>query len=105
MGDKYPASVKLWRERWQYLANFFQFPDFIRKAIYTTNAIESVNSSIRKIIKNKKSFPSDNSVFKMLYLTLRDCSRKWTMHIRDWEMALNQFIIKFDLELSEINKG
>jgi len=104
-GDKYPASVKLWRERWQYLSNFFQFPDFIRKAIYTTNAIESVNSSIRKIIKNKKSFPSDNSVFKMLYLALRDCSKKWTMPIRDWEMALNQFIIKFDLNISEINKG
>lgn len=103
--EKYPASIKLWRDRWQYLANFFQFPDFIRKAIYTTNAIESVNSSIRKIIKNKKSFPSDNSVFKMLYLALRDCSKKWTMPIRDWEMALNQFIIKFDLDISEINKG
>ena len=104
-GEKYPASIKLWRDRWQYLANFFQFPDFIRKAIYTTNAIESVNSSIRKIIKNKKSFPSDNSVFKMLYLALRDCSKKWTMPIRDWEMALYQFIIKFDLDISEINKG
>lgn len=104
-GDKYPASVKLWRDRWQYLSNFFQFPDFIRKAIYTTNAIESVNSSIRKVIKNKKSFPSDNSVFKMLYLALRDCSKKWTMPIRDWEMALNQFIIRFDLDISEINKG
>lgn len=103
--EKYPASIKLWRDRWQYLANFFQFPDFIRKAIYTTNSIESVNSSIRKIIKNKKSFPSDNSVFKMLYLALRDCSKKWTMPIRDWEMALNQFIIKFDLDISEINKG
>lgn len=104
-GDKYPAAVKLWRERWQYLANFFQFSDFIRKAIYTTNAIESVNSSIRKIIKNKKSFPNDNSVFKMLYLALHDCSKKWTMPIRDWQMALNQFIIKFDLDITEINKG
>lgn len=104
-GDKYPAAVKLWRERWQYLANFFQFPEDIRKAIYTTNAIESVNASIRKIIKNKKSFPNDSSVFKMLYLTLHDCSKKWTMPIRDWQMALNQFIIKFDLDISEINKG
>lgn len=103
--DKYPASVKLWRERWQYLANFFQFPEDIRKAIYTTNAIESVNSSIRKIIKNKKSFPNDNSVFKMLYLALHDCSKKWTMPIRDWQMALNQFIIKFDLDISEISKS
>lgn len=104
-GDKYPAAVKLWRERWQYLANFFQFPDYIRKAIYTTNAIESVNASIRKIIKNKKSFPNDNSVFKMLYLALHDCSKRWTMPIRDWQMALNQFIIKFDLDIAEINKG
>lgn len=104
-GEKYPAAIKLWRDRWQHLSNFFQFPEDIRKAIYTTNAIESVNASIRKIIKNKKSFPNDNSVFKMLYLALHDCSKKWTMPIRDWQMALNQFIIKFDLDISEINKG
>lgn len=104
-GDKYPAAIRLWRERWQYLTNFFQFPEGIRKAIYTTNAIESVNASIRKIIKNKKSFPNDSSVFKMLYLALHDCSKKWTMPIKDWQSALNQFVIKFDLDLTEINKG
>lgn len=104
-GDKYPAAVKLWRERWEYLSVFFQFPEDIRKAIYTTNAIESVNSSIRKIIKNKKSFPNDNAVFKMLYLALKDCSKKWTMPIRDWELALNQFIIRFDLNLAEVSKN
>jgi len=104
-GDKYPAAVKLWRERWEYLSVFFQFPEDIRKAIYTTNAIESVNSSIRKIIKNKKSFPNDNAVFKMLYLALKDCSKKWTMPIRDWELALNQFIIRFDLNLDEVSKN
>lgn len=71
--DKYPAAIKLWRDKWQYLANFFQFPQEIRKAIYTTNAIESVNASIRKIIKNKKSFPNDAAAFKMLYLAIRDC--------------------------------
>lgn len=103
--DKYPAAIKLWRDRWQYLTNFFQFPEGIRKAIYTTNAIESVNASIRKIIKNKKSFPNDSSVFKMLYLALHDCSKKWTMPIKDWQSALNQFVIKFDLDLTEINKG
>lgn len=103
-GDKYPAAVKLWRERWEYLATFFEYPDYIRRAIYTTNAIESVNSSIRKIIKNKKSFPNDTAVFKMLYLALRDCSKKWNMPIRDWSMALNQFIIKFDLDLALVNK-
>lgn len=103
--DKYPAAIKLWRDKWQYLTNFFQFPQEIRKAIYTTNAIESVNASIRKIIKNKKSFPNDMAAFKMLYLALRDCSRKWTMPIHDWQSALNQFIIRFDLDLAEISKA
>lgn len=103
-GDKYPASIRLWRERWQYLTGFFQFPDYIRKAIYTTNAIESVNSSIRKIIKNKKSFPNDQAAFKLLYLALSECSKKWTMPIRDWASALNQLVIHFDLNMSEINK-
>ena len=102
---QYPASIRLWRERWEYLSNFFQFPDYIRKAIYTTNAIESVNSGIRRIIKNKKSFPNDTAVYKVLFLALRDCARKWTMPIRDWALALNQFIIKFDLELNEVNKN
>ena len=103
--DKYPAAIKLWRDKWQYLANFFQFPQEIRKVIYTTNAIESVNASIRKIIKNKKSFPNDMAAFKMLYLALRDCSRKWTMPIHYWQSALNQFIIRFDLDLAEISKA
>lgn len=103
-GDKYPASIKLWRERWEYLTGFFKFPDYIRKAIYTTNAIESVNSSIRKIIKNKKSFPHDIAAFKLLYLALNECSKKWTMPIRDWASALNQFVIHFDLDIAEINK-
>lgn len=103
--EQYPASIRLWRERWEYLSNFFQFPADIRKAIYTTNAIESVNSGIRRIIKNKKSFPNDTAVFKVLFLALRDCAKKWTMPIKDWPLALNQFIIKFDLELNEINKN
>jgi putative transposase len=103
--DQYPASIRLWRERWEYLSNFFQFPNDIRKAIYTTNAIESVNSGIRRIIKNKKSFPNDTAVFKVLFLALSDCAKKWTMPIKDWPLALNQFIIKFDLELNEINKN
>lgn len=103
-GDKYPASIKLWRERWAYLTGFFKFPDYIRKAIYTTNAIESVNASIRKIIKNKKSFPNDAAAFKLLYLALSECAKKWTLPIREWASALNQLIIHFDLDLAEINK-
>lgn len=97
--DQYPASVRLWRERWEYLSGFFEFPDYIRKAIYTTNAIESVNNGIRRIIKNKRSFPNDQAVYKILFLALRDCAKKWTMPIKDWQLALNQFIIKFDIEL------
>lgn len=103
--DQYPAAVRLWRERWQYLAVFFQFPTDIRKAIYTTNAIESVNNGIRRVIKNKRSFPNDQSVFKLLFLALRDCAKKWTMPVKEWPLALNQFIIRFDLELNGINKN
>lgn len=103
--DQYPASIRLWRERWEYLTGFFGFPDYIRKAIYTTNAIESVNGGIRRIIKNKRSFPNDQAVYKILFLALRDCAKKWTMPIKDWQLALNQFIIKFDLEVDGLNKS
>jgi transposase-like protein len=99
----YPAGVNLWYNRWENLTHFFAFPEYIRKAIYTTNAIESINSSIRKIIKSKKSFPNDLAVYKMLYLLLMNCSKKWTMPIRDWQLALNQFSIFFDLDLNNIN--
>jgi len=99
----YPAAVNSWFSRWENLTHFFSFPEYIRKAIYTTNAIESINASIRKIIKNKKSFPNDASVYKMLYLLLMECSKKWTMPIKDWQLALNQFSIYFDLDLNLLN--
>ncbi len=75
---------------------FFAFPSEIRRAIYTTNAIESMNSSLRKVIKSQQIFPSDEAAFKLVYLAMRNISKKWTMPIRDWKPALNRFAILFE---------
>ncbi|MFN4855975.1 MAG: transposase, partial [Pseudanabaena sp.] len=75
---------------------FFAFPLEIRKAIYTTNAIESMNSSLRKVIKSQQIFPTDEAAFKLVYLAIRNISKKWTMPIRDWKPALNRFAILFE---------
>ena len=74
----------------------FDFPEDIRKAIYTTNAIKSLNSVIRKVLKKRKLFPNDNSAKKVVYLAIQDASKKWTMPIRNWKAALNRFIIEFE---------
>ena len=75
---------------------YFDYPDEIHKAIYTTNAIESLNSVIRKAIKNRKIFPNDNSVYKVIYLAMLQASQKWTMPIRNWKPVLNRFSIELD---------
>ena len=75
---------------------FFDYPPEIRKVIYTTNAIESINMSLRKVIKTRSSFPTDEAVTKLFYLALKNISKKWTMPIRDWKAALNRFTIQFD---------
>jgi len=93
---KYSMISKSWRQHWEKIIPFFSYPADIRKAIYTTNAIESLNGSIRKVIKNRGSFPSDEACLKLIYLALRNASRKWSMPIRDWGRALNQFSILFD---------
>lgn len=92
---KYPLISKSWERNWELIIPFLSYPDYIRKAIYTTNAIESTNRSLRKVLKTKGSFPNDESVMKIMYLALRNLSRKWTMPIRDWALALNQFAIIF----------
>ncbi len=79
---------------------FFSYPADIRKVIYTTNAIESLNMSLRKVIKTKRIFPSDESALKQLYLALKNISKKWTAPIRDWKAAMNYFIILFEERLS-----
>ena len=85
-----------WRRNWLRIIPFFDYPPEIRKVIYTTNAIESVNMGLRKIIKNRGSFPSDEALFKLFYLALKNISKKWTMPIRDWKAALNRFTILFE---------
>ena len=95
-GEAYPAISQSWRRNWTRLTPFFDYPPEIRKVIYTTNAIESVNMSLRKISKNRGSFPSDDAVLKLFYLALENISKKWTMPIRDWKAALNRFTIQFE---------
>ncbi|MDE2090146.1 MAG: IS256 family transposase [Gammaproteobacteria bacterium] len=85
-----------WRRNWNRIIPFFAYPPEIRKVIYTTNAIESVNMSLRKITKNRGSFPSDEALIKLFYLALRNISKKWTMPLRDWKAALNRFTIQYE---------
>lgn len=93
---QFPTISRSWRSNWERITPFFAYPADIRKVIYTTNAIESVNMSLRKIIKNRGSFPTDESALKLLYLALQNISRKWTMPIREWKAALNRFAILFE---------
>jgi len=92
---KYPMISKSWRSNWDNLNEFFSYPNEIRKAIYTTNAVESLNYSLRKVTKSRAAFPTDEAVLKLLYLALTNASRKWTMPIHDWGAALNQFALFF----------
>ncbi|WP_342270914.1 IS256 family transposase [Candidatus Tisiphia endosymbiont of Parasteatoda lunata] len=99
---KYPVISDIWQRNWSGIIPFFAFPEEIRKVIYTTNTIESVNRQIRKIIKNKGVFPDDKSIQKIIFLSLQNAAKKWTMPIKDWSLALNQFEIlcgdfKYDL--------
>ena len=96
---KYPMIAKSWRNNWARVIPFFAHPPEIRKVIYTTNAIESLNMSLRKVTKARGSFPNDEAVFKLLYLALRNIAKKWTMPIRDWKDALNRFAIIYENRL------
>jgi transposase-like protein len=93
--SKYPSISQAWFRNWENLTTFFAYPPDIRKAIYTTNAIESMNMTLRKVIKNKRIFPNDESVFKLLYLAIYNISKKWTMPIHNWKEAMNWFTIEF----------
>lgn len=98
--SEYLPIGQSWRRNWSRLTPFFDYPPEIRKVIYTTNAIESVNMSLRKLTKNRGSFPSDEALTKLFYLALRNISQKWTMPIRDWKAALTRFTIQFGDRLS-----
>ena len=93
---KYPMIQASWERNWNDLTEFFNYPKDIRRAIYTTNAIESLNFSLRKVTRNKSSFPDDDSIYKVMYLAIKNASTRWTMSIKDWGLAVNQFAILFD---------
>lgn len=97
--SRYPMIGKSWRSNWQHVIPFFAYSEDIRKAIYTTNAIESLNNSLRKITKTRNSFPSDEAALKLLYMGLKNIMKKWTMPIRNWSLAIHQFSIHFENRL------
>jgi transposase-like protein len=98
---KYPTIAKMWRAKWTDIITLFDFPPPIRKAIYTTNAIESVNSVIRKFTRNRKIYPNEESALKIVYMAIQEASRKWTMPIHHWKQALNHFAILFENRLPQ----
>jgi transposase-like protein len=94
--EKYPRISRSWRVHWDNLITFFQYPKEIRKVIYTTNAIESLNSVIRKACDRHKLFPNDRAAMKVLYLTVEQASKNWSMPLQNWNSAMNQFMIWFE---------
>jgi putative transposase len=99
--EKYPTISQSWRRHWPNLITLFDYPDDIRKVIYTTNAIESLNSVIRKAVKNRKVFPHDQAAMKVVYLAIESAAKKWSMPIRNWKGALNRFMIEFPERMPE----
>lgn len=99
--DKYPNAIKSWEDNWDNLSTFFEFPGNIRKIIYTTNVIESLNSQFRKVTKTKLIFPNDESLLKMLYLATQKIEAKWTRSYAEWDLVINQLKITFSEVLGE----
>ena len=92
----YPTIAKMWRAKWTDIITIFDFPAPIRRAIYTTNAIESVNSVIRKFTRNRKIYPNEESALKIVYMAIHEASKRWTVPIRHWKQALNHFAILYE---------
>lgn len=93
---QYPSISKSWLNHWPRIIPFFAFPDEIRRAIYTTNAIESLNMTLRKVLKPHRAFPTDDAALKVVYLAIHNIAKKWTMPIKNWKPALNRFAIEFE---------
>ena len=94
--DCFPQIARSWRSKWTLVIPFFDYPAEIRKVIYTTNTIESMQSQLRKVTRNRGSFPTADSVRKVIYLALQRISKKWKRPIKDWAAALNHFSIMFE---------
>ena len=95
-GQKYPAIAMSWRRHWQAVIPFFAFPDDVRRLIYTTNAIEALNAKLRRAVRTRGHFPTDESVTKLLFLVLNLAEKEWKMPAREWAMAKAQFAILFE---------
>jgi putative transposase len=93
---RYPTTGKSWRPPWERIIPFFRFSVDIRKVIFTTNAIESLNMTLRKVLRNHRSFSTDESAMNVIYLAIGTVSKKWTTPIRAWKSALNRFAIEFE---------
>jgi transposase-like protein len=102
---KYPTIAKQWRAKWADIITLFDFPPAIRKVIYTTNAIESVNSVIRKFTRNRKIYPNEESALKLVFLAIREAAKKWTMPIHHWKQALNHFAILYEGRVPELTNN
>ena len=96
MVEKYAAAIRSWQNNWEELAIFFEFPKEIRRLIYTTNTVEGYHRQVRKVIKNKPMFPTEQSARKLLYLATMDITKKWSAPIRNWPLILNQLAIRFE---------
>ncbi len=101
-GQQYPIVLRSWRNKWPNLSVYFKYPEYVRKAIYTTNAIEAVHRQFRKLTKTKGGFPNENSLLKLLYAGILNASKKWTMPIQNWNMTLSQLAIHFDGRLDDV---
>ena len=95
-GSQYPIVIESWRRKWENLSVYFKYPDYVRKAIYTTNAIEAIHRQFRKLTKTKGAFPNENSLMKLLYAGILNASKKWTMPVQNWNLTLSQLAIHFE---------
>lgn len=100
-GDKYPIVIKSWRNKWQTLSAYFKYPDYVRTAIYTTNAVEAVHRQFRKLTKTKGGFTNENSLLKLLYAGILKASERWTHPIQNWNLTLSQLSIHFEGRLDD----
>ena len=100
-GRKYPYAVSNWENNWDDVSSFFQFPDEVRRIMYTTNVIEGLNRQYRKVTKTKSVFPSDSSLEKMLYLASQNVAKKWTQRYRNWDQVLSQLTVLYGERLTQ----
>ena len=102
-GKPYASITTLWKRNWEHVIPFFAFPPQIRKIIYTTNTVESLNRSFRKIIKSRGAFPSEEAAIKLLYLAMKNAVAKWNS-VREWNVALNQFAVLWEDRIQAVSR-